>query len=118
MFRLAGPTCLAGDVIGDYDFDRPLQEGDLVLLGDMAIYTTCKNNTFNGMPLPNLWKLDSAGGLEQLTAHGYNAFKKPAGPLTGDRRPAPTVLRRRTVGAFLVLRSGAPADFALTKREN
>ena len=42
MFRLAGPTCLAGDVIGDYDFDRPLQEGDLVLLGDMAIYTTCK----------------------------------------------------------------------------
>ena len=58
MFRLAGPTCLAGDVIGDYDFDRPLQEGDLVLLGDMAIYTTCKNNTFNGMPLPNLWKLD------------------------------------------------------------
>ena len=79
MFRLAGPTCLAGDVIGDYDFDRPLQEGDLVLLGDMAIYTTCKNNTFNGMPLPNLWKLDSAGGLEQLTAHGYNAFKSRLG---------------------------------------
>ena len=79
MFRLAGPTCLAGDVIGDYDFDRPLQEGDLVLLGDMAIYTTCKNNTFNGMPLPNLWKLDSAGGMEQLTAHGYNAFKSRLG---------------------------------------
>ena len=79
MFRLAGPTCLAGDVIGDYDFDRPLQEGDLVLLGDMAIYTTCKNNTFNGMPLPNLWKLDSTGGLEQLTAHGYNAFKSRLG---------------------------------------
>ena len=78
-FRLAGPTCLAGDVIGDYDFDRPLQEGDLVLFGDMAIYTTCKNNTFNGMPLPNLWKLDSAGGLEQLTAHGYNAFKSRLG---------------------------------------
>ena len=79
MFRLAGPTCLAGDVIGDYDFDRPLQEGDLVLLGDMAIYTTCKNNTFNGMPLPNLWKLDSAGGLEQLTAHGYTSLKRRLG---------------------------------------
>lgn len=60
--RLAGPTCLAGDVIGDYTFARPLQEGDLVLFGDMAIYTTCKNNTFNGMPLPNIWKLDSEGG--------------------------------------------------------
>lgn len=45
----------------------------------MAIYDTCKNNTFNGMPLPNLWKLDSAGGLEQLTAHGYNAFKSRLG---------------------------------------
>ena len=97
MFRLAGPTCLAGDVIGDYDFDRPLQEGDLVLLGDMAIYTTCKNNTFNGMPLPNLWKLDSAGGQEQLPAHGNNAFKsrlgrgreigvRPDGTAAQDRR--------------------------------
>lgn len=103
MFRLAGPTCLAGDVIGDYDFDRPLQEGDLVLLGDMAIYTTCKNNTFNGMPLPNLWKLDSAGGLEQLTAHGYNAFK--AGwAADGISASAPTVLRRRTRRGF----SGPP----------
>ena len=45
----------------------------------MAIYSMVKNNTFNGMPLPNLWKLDSAGGLEQLTAHGYNAFKSRLG---------------------------------------
>lgn len=72
--RLAGPTCLAGDVIGDYTFARPLQEGDLVLFGDMAIYTTCKNNTFNGMPLPNIWKLDSEGGLTRLTDFGYETF--------------------------------------------
>ena len=51
-FRLGSQTCLAGDVIGDYSFNAPLAEGDLLLFGDMAIYTTCKNNTFNGMPLP------------------------------------------------------------------
>ena len=39
-------------MIGDYAFPCPLEEGDLVIFGDMAIYTTCKNNTFNGMPLP------------------------------------------------------------------
>lgn len=53
--RLAGPTCLAGDVIGDYSFDNLLKTGDLLLFGDMAIYTTCKNNTFNGMPLPSIY---------------------------------------------------------------
>ena len=74
-FRLAGPTCLAGDVVGDYAFDQELQEGDLVLFGDMAIYTTCKNNTFNGMPLPNIWELDGSGHLTPLTAFGYQDFK-------------------------------------------
>ncbi len=78
-YRLAGPTCLAGDVIGDYTFARPLQEGDLVLFGDMAIYTTCKNNTFNGMPLPNIWKLDGEGGLTRLTDFGYETFQKRLG---------------------------------------
>ena len=62
-YRLAGPTCLAGDVVGDYSFAQPLKRGDLVVFGDMAIYTTCKNNTFNGMPLPDLWRLDPQGGL-------------------------------------------------------
>lgn len=73
--RLAGPTCLSGDVIGDYHFDVPLSEGDLLLFGDMAIYTTCKNNTFNGMPLPNIWKLNSSGELLQITNFGYQDFK-------------------------------------------
>ena len=74
-FRLAGPTCLAGDVVGDYAFEHELQEGDLVLFGDMAIYTTCKNNTFNGMPLPNIWELDGNGHLTPLTEFGYQNFK-------------------------------------------
>ena len=75
VYRLAGPTCLAGDVIGDYSFTEKLQEGDLLLFGDMAIYTTCKNNTFNGMPLPNIWKKTAHGKFVQLTEFGYDDFK-------------------------------------------
>ena len=78
-YRLAGPTCLAGDVVGDYSFAQPLHRGDLVVFGDMAIYTTCKNNTFNGMPLPDLWRLDPQGGLKQLTQFGYHNFKARLG---------------------------------------
>lgn len=78
-YRLAGPTCLAGDVIGDYGFAEELQEGDLLLFGDMAIYTTCKNNTFNGMPLPNIWKRTVKGDLVRLTDFGYNEFKSRLG---------------------------------------
>ncbi|HPS81309.1 MAG TPA: carboxynorspermidine decarboxylase, partial [Candidatus Limiplasma sp.] len=47
-FRLAGPTCLAGDIIGDYSFDTPLSVGDRLIFEDMAIYSMVKNNTFNG----------------------------------------------------------------------
>ncbi len=78
-YRLAGPTCLAGDVIGAYHFPQRLKEGDMVLFGDMAIYTTCKNNTFNGMPLPDIWKLDKEQQLTQLTKFGYEEFKRRLG---------------------------------------
>ena len=74
-YRLAGPTCLAGDVIGDYDFNKELQEGDMLIFEDMAIYTTCKNNTFNGMPLPNIWRHTEEGRLIQLTKFRYADFK-------------------------------------------
>jgi carboxynorspermidine decarboxylase len=53
-FRLAGPTCLAGDVIGDYSFDRPLQPGDKLIFHDMAHYTMVKNTMFNGINLPDI----------------------------------------------------------------
>ena len=86
-FRLAGPTCLAGDVVGDYSFERALQVGDLLLFGDMAIYTTCKNNTFNGMPLPDIWKLDGAGHLTRLTQFGYENFKRRLGHATPSFTP-------------------------------
>ncbi|MBQ5467810.1 MAG: carboxynorspermidine decarboxylase, partial [Oscillospiraceae bacterium] len=65
VYRLGGPSCLSGDVIGDYEFDHALQIGELVLFGDLAIYSTCKNNTFNGMPLPNIWYRRADGSLEQ-----------------------------------------------------
>ena len=77
--RLGGPTCLAGDVIGDYGFPAPLKEGDLLLFGDMAIYTTCKNNTFNGMPLPAIYVRRPGGGLECLKRFGYADFKNRLG---------------------------------------
>ena len=82
-FRLGGPTCLAGDVIGDYSFDGPLREGELLLFGDMAIYTTCKNNTFNGMPLPGIFVLQEGGKLKCLRKFGYTDFKSRLGGLSG-----------------------------------
>lgn len=79
-YRLAGPTCLAGDVIGDYDFSEELNVGDFVLFGDMAIYTTCKNNTFNGMPLPDIWSWNAQSGiLSPVVLFHYRHFKSRLG---------------------------------------
>ncbi|MCF0260427.1 MAG: carboxynorspermidine decarboxylase, partial [Erysipelotrichaceae bacterium] len=78
-FRLAGPTCLAGDVIGDYAFEKPLEADDLLLFGDMAIYTTCKTNTFNGMPLPQIYAFRKDGSFKKLTDFGYRDFKNRLG---------------------------------------
>lgn len=77
--RLAGPTCLAGDIIGDYSFDAVTAVGDLLVFGDMAIYTTCKNNTFNGMPLPAIYARRPDGTTREITTFGYNNFKHRVG---------------------------------------
>ena len=53
-YRLAGLTCLAGDIIGDYSFKEPLKVGNRVIFCDMAHYTMVKNNTFNGVQLPSI----------------------------------------------------------------
>ena len=74
-YMLAGPTCLAGDTIGTYSFDVPLNVGDRVVFGDMAIYTMVKNNTFNGMPLPNIIAVAPNGDWEVVREFGYDAFK-------------------------------------------
>lgn len=73
-YRLGGPTCLAGDIIGDYSFDSPLNEGDMLIFEDMAIYTMVKNNTFNGMPLPSIW-LKKGLDYSLIKSFGYQDFK-------------------------------------------
>ena len=75
-YRLGGPTCLAGDIIGDYSFDKPLSEGDRLAFTDMAIYTTVKNNTFNGMPLPAIYLEKMNGELVLVREFGYEDFKQ------------------------------------------
>lgn len=87
-YRLAGPTCLAGDIIGDYCFKNELQEGDLLVFEDMAIYTTCKNNTFNGMPLPDIWKRTEEGEIIRLTRFGYGDFKCRLGSSSFQKQPS------------------------------
>ena len=74
-YRLTGPTCLAGDVIGDYSFDAPLAPGDRLIFGDMAIYTMVKNNTFNGMNLPAIILRHEDGSDQILRTFGYEDFK-------------------------------------------
>ena len=74
-YRLGGPTCLAGDVIGDYSFDHPLQEGEELVFEDMALYTMVKTNTFNGMPLPAIVWRDEAGQCRLVREFGYEDFR-------------------------------------------
>lgn len=74
-YRLGAPTCLAGDVIGDYSFEKPLSIGDKLIFTDMAMYTMVKNNTFNGMPLPSIQLLKQNGEIELLKEFSYEDFK-------------------------------------------
>ena len=74
--RLGGPTCLAGDVVGDYSFDHPLREGDRLIFEDMAIYSMVKNNTFNGMPLPAIVLKRRNGEFRIVKEFGYEDFKR------------------------------------------
>ncbi len=72
---LGGPTCLAGDIIGEYKFEKLPKENDLLIFGDLALYTSVKSNTFNGMPLADIYVLHSDNSIEKLTNFGYNNFK-------------------------------------------
>lgn len=73
-YRLAGNTCLAGDVIGDYSFDHQLQAGEKLVFCDMAIYSMVKNNTFNGVPLPDI-ALYQNGKIQLVKRFGYADFE-------------------------------------------
>ncbi len=75
QYRLAGPTCLAGDIIGDYSFAEPLVCGKRLIFEDMAIYTMVKNNTFNGMCLPSIVFEKKDGTCEMIREFGYEDFR-------------------------------------------
>lgn len=74
-YRLSSATCLAGDVIGDYSFESPVHVGDRLVFEDMAIYSMVKNNTFNGIPLPDIAVLDEDGSVRVVRTFGYEDFK-------------------------------------------
>jgi carboxynorspermidine decarboxylase len=74
-YRFGGPTCLSGDIIGDYSFDEPLTQGQKVVFCDMAIYSMVKNNTFNGMNLPDILIYNEKYGYREYKTFGYDDFR-------------------------------------------
>ncbi len=74
-YRLGGNTCLAGDVIGDYSFEKPLKAGDRLIFCDMAHYTMVKNNTFNGVNLPSIVLYSEKKGSRTVRSFGYEDFR-------------------------------------------
>lgn len=75
LYRLCGPICLSGDIIGDYSFDQPLKCGDRLVFGNMAIYTMVKNNTFNGLSLPAISIKTKDGKYHIVHEFKYEDFK-------------------------------------------
>ena len=75
LYRLVGPTCLTGDVIGSYSFPNPLQIGQKLVFMNMAIYTMVKNHTFNGINLPSIAVMHKNKSIEVIKRFGYEDFK-------------------------------------------
>ena len=74
-YRLSSRTCLAGDIIGDYSFDKKIEVGDRMYFEDMAIYSMVKNNTFNGIGLPDIVTMDKDLECKLVKRFGYEDFK-------------------------------------------
>jgi carboxynorspermidine decarboxylase len=74
-YRLGGPTCLAGDVVGDYSFNRALKVGDILVFDDMAHYTMVKTTTFNGVKHPPIALLQNDGTVQVIREFGYADFR-------------------------------------------
>ena len=79
LYRLGGPSCLAGDIIGDYVFETPLCIGDRILFEDMIHYTIVKNTTFNGIPLPSLGVISLEGDFSVVKSFDYSDYKNRNG---------------------------------------
>lgn len=78
-YRLGAPTCLAGDVLGDYSFPAPLRVGDELVLDDMAHYTIVKTSHFNGVPHPSIELLLPDGSRRTARAFSYADFETRLG---------------------------------------
>lgn len=74
-YRLGGNTCLAGDIMGEYSFDKPLHIGDTIIFEDQIHYTFVKNTTFNGIKLPSLALLSPEGELKVVHEFGYEDYR-------------------------------------------
>ena len=74
MYRLGGMTCLAGDFMGDYSFDKPLTIGQKIVFDDMIHYTMVKTTTFNGVNLPAIAIWSTNNQLKVLKTFGYDSF--------------------------------------------
>ena len=78
-YRIGGNSCLSGDYIGDWSFDKPLRIGDTLIFEDMCHYTTVKTTMFNGIPHPALAMLKADGELQMLREFGYEDYKNRMG---------------------------------------
>ncbi len=74
-YIIAGPSCLAGDVVGDYSFDEPLKRGDKLVFTDMALYSIVKSTTFNGINLPDIAVVRDGGEVEVAKQFGYKEYR-------------------------------------------
>jgi carboxynorspermidine decarboxylase len=78
-YRFGGKTCMTGDIIGDYSFEKPLQPGDEIIFTDQMHYAFVKTNTFNGTPLANLAIRWEDGRVEMISDFGYEEFRRRLG---------------------------------------
>ena len=78
-YILGGKTCMTGDIIGEYSFAKPLRAGDKLVFTDMMQYSFVKNNTFNGVPLPDLAILSDTGDYKVIRSYGYEEFRRRLG---------------------------------------
>jgi carboxynorspermidine decarboxylase len=85
-YILGGKTCMTGDVIGTFSFDRPLEIGQKLVFTDMMQYSFVKSTTFNGTPLPSLGRLGKDGRYEVLQRFGYEAYRDRLGPRPAAQR--------------------------------
>lgn len=74
-YRIGGNSCLSGDFVGDWSFEKPLKPGDILTFEDMNHYTTVKTNMFNGIQHPALYLQRNDRTIECLRCYTYEDYK-------------------------------------------